>query len=124
MTATPSTDTGGTWVDEALAREAAGQTRLWPHGSLLEWPTTSAVGSRDAETAHPSRRGPARRVVSRVVEEDVKLESLSVPLIEELGRILGEALVQQYQRDTADMGVTRSGSNHGGGGPSGPEEGS
>ena len=39
-------------------------------------------------------------------------EQLPPELIEELGRILGEALVQQFQRDTADMDIARSGSDH------------
>ena len=64
--------------------------------------------------AEPRKRAALRssvRTPAKPVEQAASLtySELPVELVDELGGILGEALVQQYQRDTAAMGNTRSG---------------
>ena len=82
---------------------AARQARLFEDDDCD--PAPPATGPRE-------RRQPARAVASEVSVGDVEVEPLTLEVVEELGRILGEALIQQYQRDTAAMGAPPSGPNH------------
>ena len=58
-----------------------------------------------------SRAETAERATSRREERHISAP-LPPALVEELGRILGEALVQEFQRDSDAMGKTRSGFTH------------
>lgn len=105
------------------AVDADGQTWLWPRDEIQERPMGGLTGAGeasastarcvDAETVLARGRRPVRKVADDVVAGDVVPVPLSGPVIEDAARILGEALVQQYQRDGGEMGVTGSGNRHG-----------
>ena len=69
-------------------------------------------GQRPAgRTANPGREH-AQTTGVRPVSGDVLQIDVPTELVDELGRILGEALFQQYQRDTAIMDNPPSGLDH------------
>jgi hypothetical protein len=59
-----------------------------------------------------SKKGPGTLISGNQGTEDLGFAPLSAQVIEDLGRILGEALVLQFQRDRASMGNSPEGVGH------------
>lgn len=117
--------TGSTTADQRTSSErfspigetataTAGPPVPVEQGGVIPLGYRSEGAGRDlGEGANPAKRGPVAGPGLRLVAG--KVPALPEELVEELGRLLGEALVLAYEQDTAGLVSTRPGFNYRGG---------